>query len=133
ILLVLRKDKPIFNASDPGPQVIAEAIAVHQHNNQRRKCMGLPTLNAMTISCIAMVGTRPTFYFVPVTRELSDAVITGQWPDVETKVLMCVTVAGPHRRLSEGMEVLEYRRLAFQRMIAFKAIAKSHWEKFLVD
>jgi hypothetical protein len=31
------------------------------------------------------------------------------------------------------MEVPEYRRVAFQRMIAFRAIAKSHWEKFLVN
>ena len=134
ILLVLRQeDQTIFNPSDPESQVIAEAIAAYQHNNQRRNRMGLPTLNTMTVPCITMVGTRPTFYLVPVTRELSDAVITGQWPEVETKVLMCVTVAGRHRRLSEGMEVPEYRRVAFQRMLAFKAIAKSHWEKFLID
>jgi hypothetical protein len=132
ILLILQKDKTIFNPSNPEPQVIAEAIAAYQHNNERRAGMGLPTLNTMTVPCITMVGTRPTFYLVPVTRELSDAVTTGQWPEVETKVLKCVTVAG-HRRLSEGMEVPEYRRVAFQRMIAFRAIAKSHWEKFLVD
>ncbi|KAI0285459.1 hypothetical protein BGY98DRAFT_946046 [Russula aff. rugulosa BPL654] len=86
ILLVLQDDKTIFNPSDPEPQVIAEAIAAYQHNNQRRNRMGLPTLNTMTVPCITMVGTRPTFYLVPVTRELSDAVITGQWPEVETKV-----------------------------------------------
>ncbi len=78
VLLVLQGDKPIFNPSDPGPQVIAEAIAAYQHNNQRRKHMGLPTLNTMVIPCITMVGTRPTFYLVPVTQELSDAVITGR-------------------------------------------------------
>jgi hypothetical protein len=133
ILLVVQGDKRIFNPSDPEPQVIAEAIAAYQHNNEMRKRMGLPTLDTMTIPCITMVGTRPTFYLVPVTRRLSDAVITGRWPGFETKVLMCVTVAGRHRWLSEGMEVPEYRRVAFQRMIAFKAIAKSHWEKFLVD
>ena len=62
--------------------------------------------------------------------------LLGKWPDVETKVLMCVTVAGRHRLLSKGMEVPEYRRVAFQRMIAFKALSKSHWEnpeKFLVN
>jgi len=133
ILLVLQEDKTNFTPSDPEPQVIVEAIAAYQHNNQRRKRMGLPMLNTMTIPRITMVGTRPTFYLVPVSRELSDVVNTGQWPEVETKVLMCVTVVGRHRRLSEGMEVPEYRRIAFQRMIAFKALAKSHWEKFLVD
>lgn len=111
-------------------------ILLVQRNDERRAGMGLPTLNTMTVPCITsitMVGTRPTFYLVPVTRELSGAVTTGQWPEVETKVLKCVTVAGRHRRLSEGMEVPEYRRVAFQRMIACRAIAKSHWEKFLVD
>jgi hypothetical protein len=133
ILLVLQEDKTIFYPSDPEPQVIAEAIAAYQHNNQRRERMGLSTLNTMTVPCITMTGTRPTFYLVPVTQELSDAVITGQWPKVETKVLKCVTVSGHNRGLSEGMETPEYRRVAFQRMIAFKALAKSQWEKFFVD
>ena len=95
--------------------------------------MGLPALNIMTVPCITMTGTRPTFYLVPVTQELSDAVITGQWPKVETRVRKCVTVAGHNHGLSEGMETPEYRRVAFQHMIAFKALAKSQWEKFLVD
>lgn len=133
ILLVLQADETILNPSDPEPQVIAEAIAAYQYNNQRPIRMGPPTLNTMTVPFITMVGTRPTFYLVPVTRELSDAVITGQWPEFETKILMCVTVAGRHRRLSEGMEVPEYRSVAFQRMIAYKPIDKSHWEKFLID
>ena len=133
ILLVVQGDKRNYNRPEPEPQVIAEAIAAYQHNNYTRERMGLPTLHTMTIPCITIEGTRPIFYLVPVTRELSDAVITGQWPSVETKVLMCVTVAGRHRPLSEGMEVPEYRRVAFQRMVAFKAIAKSHWEKFLVE
>ena len=132
ILLVLQKTT-IFNLSNPEPQVITEAIVAYQHNNERGAGMGLPTLNTMTVPCITMVGTGPTFYLVPVTRELSDVVTTGQWPEVETTVLKCVTVAGRHRQLSEGMEVPEYRRVVFQCMIAFRAIAKSHWEKVLVD
>ncbi|KAI9512839.1 hypothetical protein F5148DRAFT_973014, partial [Russula earlei] len=110
-------------------------ISAYQHNNERRAGMGLPILNTMTIPCITMVGTRLAFYLVAVTRELSDAVVTGQWPEVETKVLRCVTVAGCRRRLNEGMDVPEYRRVAYQRMIAFRVIAKSHWEweKSLVD
>jgi hypothetical protein len=132
ILLVLQEDKTVFNPSDPEPQVIAEAIAAYQHNNQRRAGLGLPMLETMTVPCITMTGTRPTFYLVPVTQELSDAVITGQWPDVETKVVKCVTLAGHNRTLSEGMETPEYRKVAFQRMIAFKALAKSQWERFIV-
>ena len=133
ILLVLQVDKMIFNPSDPEAQVIAEAIAAYQYNNQKWQCIDLHTLNTMTVPCITMIRTCPTFYLVPITKELSDAVITGQWPDVETEVLKCVTVAGHSCRLSEGMEMPEYRRVAFQCIMAFKALAKSHWEKFLAD
>ena len=132
ILLVLQEDKSNFNDSDPEPQVIAEAIAAYQNNNDRRIRMHLPRLHSMTIPCITMVGTRPTFYLVPVTQDLSNAVSSGQYPRVETTALKCVTVAGRNRSLSEGMESPEYRRVAFQRMVAFKALAKGHWEKFLV-
>jgi hypothetical protein len=41
----------------------------------------------MTIPCITMSGTRPTFYLVPVTQELSTAVIGGVYPATETTVL----------------------------------------------
>jgi hypothetical protein len=133
VLLVLQKDKMIFNPSDPEAQVIAEAIAAYQYNDQKRQRMGLHPLDTMTIPCITMIGTRPTFYLVPVTKALSDAVITGQWPAVKTEVAKCVTVAGHNRRSSEGMETPEYRRVALQRFIAFKALAKNQWEKFLVD
>lgn len=84
-----------------------------------------------------MTGTLPTSYSVPVTQELSDGVITGQWPNfdnVDTKVLKWVTLVGQsNRRLSEGMETPEYRRVTFQRIITFEALAKSQWEKFLVE
>ena len=124
ILLVLQEN--YSNRSDPQPQAIAEAIAAYQENNMRRRHLHLPPLNTMTIPCITMVGTCPTFYLVPVTQELSEAVVAGRWPKVETMVLKCVTAAGPNPRVTEGMEVPEYRRVALQRMIAFRAIAKSH-------
>lgn len=45
--------------------------------------MGLVLLDEMTLPCITMVGTRLTFYLVPVTKELSNAVVNGA---SETKV-----------------------------------------------
>jgi len=134
ILLILQVGKTVFNSSNPEPQVIAEAIAAYQYNNDNRERRGLATLDTMVLPCITMVGTRPTFYLVPVNRALSDAVTTGQFPDANaaTVVLKCVTVAGHNRSSSEGMEKPEYRRVALERFKAFRILAKSHWKKFLV-
>jgi hypothetical protein len=132
ILLVLQKDKTIFNTTQLEPQVIAEAIAAYQYNNEKRQTRGLPTLDAMTIPCITMIGTRPTFYLVPVTQALSVAVVTGQYPEAPTKVVKCATFLEHNRRSSEGMETPEYRRVAFQRFVAFRGLAKEHWRTFLV-
>ncbi|KAH7911413.1 hypothetical protein BJ138DRAFT_966443, partial [Hygrophoropsis aurantiaca] len=73
-------------------------------NNRKREGRGHPRLSAMTILCIAMSGTCPTFYLVFVTEELSTAVITSQYLATETRVLKCVTVAAHTRRANEGIE-----------------------------
>jgi hypothetical protein len=49
-----------------------------------------------------MIGTRPIFYLVPVTRELSEAVATAQYPRYPAVVNKC-GVASDSRRLSEVM------------------------------
>jgi len=85
ILLILQEDKTIFDSTQPEPQVIAEAIAAYQYNNEKRQTRGLAILDAMTIPCITMVGTRPTFYLVPVTQALSVAVVTGQYPKLQLR------------------------------------------------
>jgi hypothetical protein len=90
ILLIVQEDKTIFNNSDPEPQVIAEAIAAFQSNNRARQDRHLHMLDKMTIPCIIMVGTLPTFYLVPVTEELSNAVSLGRYPFVLTMVTKCV-------------------------------------------
>jgi hypothetical protein len=133
ILLVFQGDKSAFNSmTRPEPQVIAEAIAVYQYNNRRRQMAGLPTLEAMTIPCITIVDMRPTFYLVPVTQALSNAVVTSQYPENPTTVVKCVTFLGPNHQYSEGMETPEYRRVAFQHFVAFKSLAKEYWQTFLV-
>jgi hypothetical protein len=129
ILLVVQAEKTVFNSSNPEPQVIAEAIATFQYNNQKRADLGLPVLDMMTIPCITMVGTRPFFYLVPVTQELSNCVALGQYPSQPTVVRRC---APPHRRRTyEGMEVPDYRRTALQYYDAFRGLAKSCWTSFL--
>jgi len=124
VLLVLVEDKTITNMTDAEAQVVAEAIAAFQFNNRKRKEHDLDALDVMTIPCITMSGTRPTFYLVPVSSDLSNAVITGQYPATKTQVLRCVT---HNRRVSTGMEDTEYRKLALKRFLAFKGLAKGHW------
>ncbi|KAJ7657798.1 hypothetical protein DFH06DRAFT_1408866 [Mycena polygramma] len=126
ILLVL-----LSNVTDPQSQVIATAIAVFQFNNRKRVDLGREPLESMVIPCITMSGTRPTYYLVPVTLQLSTAVATGQYPPAETVVSMCVTVAGKPPRANDGMEGAEYRKVALQRFLAFKTLAKAHWEAML--
>ena len=135
LILVLQEDKTVFNSSNQEPQLIAEAIAAYRYNNNKRERRGMTTLDKMVFPCITMVGTRPTFYLVPVNRALSDAVTaTGEYPPVPpTEVWKCVTVAAEHNcSSSEGMEEPVYRRVALERFMAFKSLAKNHWENFLV-
>ena len=134
ILLILRDDKPAFNdLEQPEPQVIAEAIAAYQHNNRKRQTRGLPILDAMTIPCITMVGRRPTFYLVPVTKALSTAVVTGQYPKATTKVMKCITFSPSRHWGREGMEAPAFRHIAFQCFVAFRGLAKYYWQTFIVS
>jgi hypothetical protein len=130
ILLVLQEDKTSVSGRDPEPQVIAEAIAAYQYNNRTRARLGQPELDAMTIPCITMIGTRPIFYLVPVTQGLSQAVATAQYPPYPTLVRKCV-VASNSRRLSEGMEAVSFRQIALQHYTAFRNLAESHWSAFV--
>ena len=131
ILLVLVGGKTLFNRTSAEPQMVAEAIAAFQYNNTKRAARGQPVLEVMTIPCITMTGTNPTFYLVAVTKELSNAVITGQYPPTQTRVLKCVTVAGHQMRVSDGMADIEFRKLALRRFVAFKNLARGHWQHFL--
>ena len=87
-----QQDKMMFSLSEP-PQIVTEAIAAFQKNNQKRADLNLPQLNMMTIPCIAMVGTQPFFYQIPVTQQLSNCVATGQFPSQPTVIRHCAPLA----------------------------------------
>ncbi|KZP25861.1 hypothetical protein FIBSPDRAFT_855487 [Athelia psychrophila] len=130
ILLVIRQDKTDIGDMNPEPQVIAEAIATFQFNNDGRTRLGVEPLETMTIPAIAMIGTRPVFYKIPITQQLSDAVISGQYPANQTVVNKC-TFSPPSGRLCEGMEVLETRREILKYYTAFKGVAEQCWSQFI--
>ena len=129
ILLVVQEDKTVAGISNPEPQIIREAIANFQWNNRIRVQLGEYELEFMTFPCIAMTGTRPIFYLVPVTRDLSEAVAASKYPSSPTVVQRCVVT---FNRLSEGMETPDFRQLAFQHFIAFRTLAETHWSAFMI-
>src|ERR1700722_544186 len=126
ILLVVQEDKITTRQCNPEAQVIAEAIAAFQHNNRNRERLGEAELDSMTIPSITMIGPRPIFYEIPVTKQLSEVVATAQYPLLPTMVKKCV-VASTSRRLNEGMEPPDFRQLALWHYVAFRILARSHW------
>jgi hypothetical protein len=129
---VLVEDKRPTNGTHAEAQVLATAVAAFQFNNRLREKNGLKPLKKMIIPSIIMSGTRPTFYLVPVTTQLSEAVRTGQYPTTQIKVLQCPTIVKDMEGASiVGMEDVEYRRFALQRFLAFKELARGHWRDIL--
>jgi hypothetical protein len=131
VLLVVVEDYALTHRTNAQARVVAEAIATFQSNNKRRRELGLDPLDIMNVPCIVMNRTRPTFFVVPVTTELSDAVIAGQYPTARTEVLRCATEAAHVQGTEIGMEDIEYRKLVLRRFLTFKEVAKSHWERVL--
>ena len=130
ILLIIQDDKAVTSNKNPEAQVVAEAIAAFQYNNDARVRLDMDPLETMTIPAITMIGTRPTFYKIPVTQQLSDAVISGQYPANQTVVTTC-TFSPPSRRLSEGMEIPDTRREILKYYTAFKGVVEQACAQFL--
>ncbi|KAJ8592224.1 hypothetical protein M405DRAFT_733629, partial [Rhizopogon salebrosus TDB-379] len=97
---------------NPVSQLVAEALAAHQSNNKMGKVHGLDSIDTI-FPCFTMVGTRPTFYLIPITRALMDAVGRGVQALDVTEVLKC-EVDAP----GKGMEVAEYGERALQCFIS---------------
>jgi len=85
----------------------------------------------MTIPCITMQDTRPTFYLVPVTTALSDAVACGTFPPTQTRVSYCPTLATGANHGNVGVGDKEYRELVLKGFLGFKDLAETHWEYIL--
>ena len=75
-LLVILEDATTPSTCDPDVQVTVEANKTFECNNRTRSRLGLPELDSMTIPCIMMIGTRPIFYLVPISRIPSAAFAT---------------------------------------------------------
>jgi hypothetical protein len=122
ILLLIQEDKSHVRPSDPEPQLIAEAIAAFQYNNNIRVGrLGLGDLQEYTFPCITMIGTYPTFYKIRVTEELDDAVRLGRSSEFETLVEKFNPI-DDETGYNYGMKLLGNRRRILQSFIAFRDI-----------
>jgi hypothetical protein len=122
ILLLVQEDKQHKERKDPEPQLIAEAIAAFQANNTRRThVLGQDAIDAKVMPGITLVGSSPTFYKIPITKEFAQAVVLGRFPATPTIVYAHLpALPRPARRLSEGMKPLDNRRHILACYEAFK-------------
>lgn len=120
--LIVHEDKQHLESGEPEPQLIAEAIAAVQSNNRMRYLLlGLDPLDVEVMAGITMTGTYPTFFKIPVTLELIEAIRRGDYPDTPTVVdIHSPEVPRPDHRLSEGMRPLDNRRSILACFEAFK-------------
>ena len=117
------------SSQDPVAQLMA-AIATYQANNKLRASRSLSPLLTMNIPCITMSGTQSEFYIVPVTQQLSQAVITAQCPRAETVAMHC-TLPPPPKGSMPGLRDPEYRRTVLKYYSSFRSLAKRNWTPML--
>lgn len=129
-ILLIEENKTRDSTKNPEPQLIAEAIAAFQFNNVVRRDRGLQCLASMTFPCIIMVGNQPTFYLVPVTQALSDAVCRGEYPAANTTIYKHSVVDHPDDHL--GMTIADFREEVIQHYGAFRTLARGHWAAFSI-
>jgi hypothetical protein len=126
VLLLIQVDKQYTkpkDPQDPEPQLIAGAIAAFQSNNDRGLRDFLhqdPTIHKV-IPGIALTGTSPIFYKIPITTKLAQCVELGVYPVEPTIVHAYLPrIARPACRLSEGIEPLDNRATILSCYEAFK-------------
>jgi hypothetical protein len=119
ILLVLKEDKCQLDSPDAESQLMAEAIAAFSYNNSRRRCLGYPELTEKVMSGMTMAGSIPTFYKIPIIKDLVDCVREGDRPNEVTTCFRHVLVYPDGR--DSGMTPLRNRRLVLSSYEAFKA------------
>lgn len=92
ILLLVQEDERLLSLKDTEPQVIADVIAFAVYNKVRVVSLNLAPLATATFPAITMVCTRPTFYKITDTAQMSAAVQQGTYSENETLALRYIPV-----------------------------------------
>ncbi|KAJ7769118.1 hypothetical protein DFH07DRAFT_290430 [Mycena maculata] len=120
-ILLLQGYKSDSGGHEAEPRLIAAAVAAHYENNRRRRALGLPVVPSKVFAGIVVTGTALTFYKIPISEDLLDAISRAQYPTAPTVVHKLVPpVPNLHKYLSEGMVSLDNRRIVFQCLEAFR-------------
>jgi len=126
VILLVHENKCHFDnaiLSRPECQLIAEAIAAFAANTDDSRFCNSPLYQFKIMPGIILNGTSPTFYKIPVSKNLVTAVQDGHYPKQETVVLAHRPAVVPSARRpcsDEGMNPLDNRRLIFSCFEAFK-------------
>ncbi|KAH0586279.1 hypothetical protein H2248_007526 [Termitomyces sp. 'cryptogamus'] len=100
-------------------ELVAKAIAAAQANNAARWNQGLPRKD-MLIPAMMMNGMQPAFYRIPVSLELADGVMGGNYPAHETIIQRCTTYSE-----KKNLYDPEFRKLAFKHFLLFRDVVNS--------
>jgi len=120
-ILLVQEDQHLGGEISPHCQLVAGAIAAFRYNNAQRRSVGLDLLTSMVIPGITLMATFPTFFKIPVTKELVRSVEYGQYPPTPTIVTAHVPViSNPDRKYITGMKSVENRLPIVQCYEAFK-------------
>jgi len=99
------------------PQIFAQAVAVFQVLQQAN-----PDIEGIQLPCITMRGSFPTFYKIPVTKVLCNAVRRGKKPAEDTIISRYIPL--PQHRRDAGMNRLTSRQKLVQDLLAFLPFIK---------
>ena len=105
---------------DPEPQLVAQAIAAFHRNNRLFSQICQPQLDSQTFPAIIMSCTTPTFYLITVTKELSEVVAAGMYPQETTIVRKFLPPLELTDCTGEAMLSLQNRKVIFGYLEAFK-------------
>ncbi|KXN92479.1 hypothetical protein AN958_07426 [Leucoagaricus sp. SymC.cos] len=130
ILLIVEIQDQGSQHCDTEARAISAAIAAYRYNNAYRDEKGLHQLGSMTIPAITVYRTRPFFYKIHVTEDLSRDIAAGRYPTKEVIVHRCIVALPPEHPLYEGMECMEFRGEILMYYEAFRKMAKAYWEKY---
>jgi hypothetical protein len=93
-------------------KVVAQSVAAFVFNNKARRRCNLEPLDSYVFPVMQMAAATPSFYQVPITQALGEAVAYGTPPPHDTLVR--------RPQLKGGFEDVSSRRECFQALLALK-------------